>query len=388
MANKSSASKSVIITLIGIACFCLNETSHAQIDNEDIIIGKQRKLYSDILNEERALFIHLPADYEKSQRKYPVLYVLDGGYIFRFSKVTGTVESLAYENIPNLIIIGIKNTDRERDMFPMKTEDDPTSGGAENFLKFFSEELIPFVDKNYRTETFRILNGSSNSAFFSLYVLLESPNLFSAYIASSPTLLEWFDEHLHKRFGDRKKKNESLNKMLYLIYGENDFASILKAIPGFTNIIEENAPNGFIWKVKRIEDEGHVPYNSLYEGLQFVFSGWNYPREKIKEATFRDVKAYYDHLTETYGYNVEIPVMVLVNLGNELLGMNKVDEALEVLSYNEHLYPEDPRAQFYLGLAYEKNGEIALAVKHIEKAVELDPSWTRVKRKLVQLKKK
>ena len=388
MEKKSALLKSVIFTLIGMVFFLMTNLSHAQINDEDIIIGKYKKIYSDILNEERTLLVHLPSGYEKSQEKYPVLFVLDGGDIRTFSKVTGTVERLAYANIPNMIIVGIKNTDRERDMFPMKTEDDPTSGGGDNFLKFISEELIPFVDKNYRTESFRILMGMSNSAFFTVYALLENPSLFSAYIASSPTLLGWFDDLMYKKFAELNKKNDSLNKRFYLIYGKNDFSSILKAIPGFTKIIEENAPKDFMWEIKLNNDEGHVPYNGLYEGLQFVFSDWKYPSDKLEGATFQEVKTYYKQLSVKYGYNVEIPVMVLVNLGNDLVRNNKVNEALDILKYNVELYPVNPSAHFSLGSAYEKNGEITLAIKHIEKAVELDPSWTRVKRKLDELKKK
>lgn len=388
MKNKSSKYKSVVLILIGMAFFCMGNLSHAQTDNEDITIGKYKKLYSKILNEERLLFIHLPSGYEKSQEKYPVLYVLDGGYIPAFSKVTGTVEFLVWDNIPNMIIVGIKNTDRERDMFPMKTEDDPTSGGADNFLKFFSEELIPFVDKNYRTENYRILSGTSNSAFFTVYALLKKPDLFSAYIASSPTLLSWFNDIINEKFGGLKKKNESLNKMLYLIYGENDYQSIIKSIPEFTKIIEENAPKDFIWEIKLIKDDGHVPYNSLHKGLQFVFASWKFPREKLKETTFREVKAYYNQLTEKYGFNVKVPIMVLLNLGNDMVRNNRVDEALEVLKHNAMLYPGDQNSHLYLGLAYEKKGEKALALKHIEKALEINPSWEFAKRKLAELNKK
>ncbi|GAF69569.1 unnamed protein product, partial [marine sediment metagenome] len=56
--------------------------------------------------------------------------------------------------------------------------------------------------------------------------------------------------------------------------------------------------------------------------------------------------------------------------------------------HNVKLYPDEARAHFYLGLAYEKKGEITLAVKHIKKATEIDPSWARVKRKLEELNKK
>jgi predicted alpha/beta superfamily hydrolase len=387
MGKKSSVFKSTFLTLIGITFFCLTDVSHAQLKGEDIVIGKQRKIYSNILNEERSLLIHVPTSYEKSQRKYPVLYVLDGGQIFTFSKVTGTVERMAFGVIPNMIIVGIKNTDRERDMFPMKTKDDPTSGSAENFQKFISEELIPFVDRNYRTESFRILNGTSNSAFFTIYVLLENPNLFSAYIASSPTLLGWFENRLSKKFDERKNKNEAFNKILYLIYGENDFPSILEAIPGFTSIVEEKVPKGFMWEVKSVDDEGHVPYNGLYEGLKFVFSDWRYPSNKLRESTFQDVKAHYNLLSKKYGYNVDIPPIVLVDLGNAMVRVEKINEALEVLIYNVRLYPSNPMSHFYLGLAYEKNGDTASAVEHIGKAVELDPSWARAKKKLAELTK-
>ncbi len=378
----------ILLTLVSTALWGMNSPSRAQTSKEEIVIGEQVNLYSDILDEERSLWIHLPTGYEISPGKYPVLYVLDGGAISRFSKVTGTAEGLAFGIVPRMIIVGIKNTDRERDMFPMKTEDDPTSGGGDDFLKFIAGELIPFVDKNYRTENFRILAGASNSAFFTIYALLENPKVFSAYIASSPTLLGWFENPMVKKFDDLKKKNESLNKRLFLIYGEYDFPSIIKAIPGFTRILKENAPEDFRWQVKLSKGAGHVPYSSEYEGLQFLFSDWKFPGATLKDATFQDVEAYYDQLSEKYGYKVEIPVMVLVELGNEMIKKNKTEEALEILKYNVKLYPGEPTAHFNLGLAYEAKGEIELAVQHIQKAVEIDPSWTRVKRKLDELLKK
>jgi len=376
-----------LLTLISIAFFCMNNPCNAQISKEDIIIGKYIKLYSDILKEERSVLIHLPTGYEKSQEKYPVLYVLDGGSVPSFSIVTGTVERMAYEMIPNMIIVGIRNTDRDRDMFPMELENSRTSGGADNFINFFSKELIPFVDKNYRAENYRILSGTSNSAFFTISVLLKQPNLFSSYVASSPTLLEWFDDLLYKKFDELKKKNESLNKTLFLIYGENDYRSIIQSIPKFKKIIEENTPDKFKWEVELIKNEGHVPPNSVFKGLQFVFSGWKYPRGKLKETTFREVIAYYNQLAEKYGPDGKISKRVLLNLGSDLVKKNKINEALGVYQLNTKLYPGNPYAHYYLGLAYEKNGEKTLAVKHIEKALEMLPTWESAKRKLEELNK-
>lgn len=385
MGKKSTIKIIVILTMFMMVLSCTYDSSQTQSDEKDITIGIQVKLYSDILNEERTLLVNLPPGYEESNREYPVLYLLDGGQTFRFSKSVGTVGALAFGNIPKMVLVGIKNTDRERDMFPMKTENDPTSGGGDNFLKFISEELIPFIDKNFRTKNFRILSGTSNSAFFTVYALFENPDLFSACIASSPTLLGWIEDLLNDKIDELNQQIALLNKRLFLIYGEYDFPSIINAIPGFTRILEDNAPGDFIWGVKMIKDEGHVPYNSEYEGLQFVFSDWKYPGDKLKDTTFQEVKAYYSQLSKKYGYDVDIPVMVLINLGNELINKNDVSEALEILEFNVVLYPVDPMAHFYLGLAYEKKGETQLAIEHIKKAVDIDPSWSRAKRKLDEL---
>jgi predicted alpha/beta superfamily hydrolase len=377
----------ILLVLISIALFYMTNPCDAQISREVVVIGEHIKLYSDVLKEERSVLIHLPAGYEQSQENYPVLYVLDGGSVPSFSIVTGTVERTAYGMIPNMIVVGIRNTDRDRDMFPMKLENN-SGGGADNFMEFFSKELIPFVDKNYRTDNYRTLSGTSNSAFFAIYVLLKKPHLFSSYLASSPTLLEWFEDRLYKKFSELKTKDEALNKTLYLIYGENDFRSILKSVPKLNKILEENTPDEFKWKVELAKDEGHVPSNSVSKGLQFMFSGWKYPREKLNATTFPEVETYYNQLAEEHGLEAEISIAVLLDLASNLFRNNKIDEALEVYKLNIKLYPGNSYAHYYLGLAYEKKGEIALAVKHFEKTLDMVPTWASAKRKLEELKKK
>ena len=73
-------------------------------------------------------------------------------------------------------------------MLPVKTGLYPEGGGADSFLAFFTEEIIPYVDENFRTTKERILYGRSDSGLFTIYALLERPDAFSAYISSSPTV--------------------------------------------------------------------------------------------------------------------------------------------------------------------------------------------------------
>ncbi len=163
---------------------------YAQKKGDNIVIGEIVTIQSKVLDEERELLIYKPVGYDQSQEKYPVLYLLDAHLKFHFC--TGIVWSLRrYGRIPKMLVVGILNTDRNRDFTPTKVLN-PTEGGADNFIEFMKYELIPYIDKNYRTQPFRILYGSSLCGMFTIYTLLTAPDTFMAYIASSPSL--WWEE--------------------------------------------------------------------------------------------------------------------------------------------------------------------------------------------------
>jgi predicted alpha/beta superfamily hydrolase len=81
----------------------------------------------------------------------------------------------------------VKNTDGTVDRYP-------TSGGADRFLDFIQTELIPEIDRRYRTEACRIFTGHSLGGLIAIYILVNCPEMFQAYIASSPSLW-WDDQH-------------------------------------------------------------------------------------------------------------------------------------------------------------------------------------------------
>ena len=235
------------------------------------------RLYSKALDEARTFLVHLPEGYDKSQEKYPVLYLLDGGdtplssqYVTPYSHAVTTLKRLE-SSIPQMIMIGIANKDRCRDMLPVKIEEYPTSGGADKFLTFMVEELIPFVDRNFRTSDFRILYGESDAGLFTVYALLTHPGTFSAYIASSPTL-GWCPGVITDKAKALLAKKKQLKKFFYIIYGENDPPFITTTVPSFADQIKAAEPKEFQWVVKIIKNQGHVPPRSLYDGLKFIFS--------------------------------------------------------------------------------------------------------------------
>lgn len=180
-----SSTQLTVLLLLTIMLFP-NQSTYAQQNDTDIVIGKRISLPSKILNGELELSIYLPANYDSSAEKYPVLYDLNAFASFTYD--SGTIELLSRtRDIPNMIIIGLPGL--EDGYVPKPFEErgaEPAT--ADRSLKFFKEELIPFIEKNYRTSGFNILCGHSVGGLFTMYALFTQPDLFSAYIASSP----WF----------------------------------------------------------------------------------------------------------------------------------------------------------------------------------------------------
>ena len=150
--------------------------------------GFSKNIKSNTLSENRTILIHLPDNYENSNLSYPVMYQLDGDKKL-LRKTVSTINRLSRkkENTPEMIVVAIENTKRDRDMWPTHTMYYPESQplGSKDFLEFIEKELIPYIESNYRTNENRIICGQSLSAVFTLYAFLTKPNIFNSYIACS-----------------------------------------------------------------------------------------------------------------------------------------------------------------------------------------------------------
>lgn len=167
-------------------------------DTGMVSIAEVKKIHSKELDEERTLNIYVPYGYpEDSTTRYNVIYLLDGSANEDFVHITGLVDFLStYGIIPPSIVVGIANVDRKRDFtFQTSVEADkkefPTTGGSEKFIAFIENELLSWVDKNYRTNSNRLLIGQSLGGLLACEILLKKPDLFSEYIIVSPSL--WWD---------------------------------------------------------------------------------------------------------------------------------------------------------------------------------------------------
>lgn len=246
----------------------------------DILIGSKFNIHSSILNENRTCLISLPDSYNDSteiEKKYPIIILLDG--YAHFKTAVGTVHFMSSNsNRNNLmkesIIIAIENVDRRRDftITKIKTKRPNTGGGGRKFLNFIEKELIPFIDENYRTESYRTLIGHSLGGLLVLNSYMDKNSVFNAYIAIDPSI--WWNEEMMKSKVD-SISSLSLNKKLYIAtanQGEANYERNKKRHDNFYALMTKKPDGPINVELEYFEKENHrsVPLIALYEGLKYI----------------------------------------------------------------------------------------------------------------------
>jgi len=338
-------------------------------------------LKSGVLGEERTILVRTPPGYERDGQRYPVLYMTDGDA--HMLHTSGTVSFLARNNrMPEMIVVGIPNTDRTRDLSPThvaQLPDNPnvrfpTSGGADKFLKFIETELIPHIEAKYRVQPFRALAGHSLGGLFAVHAMLARPELFNAYIAVSPAL-QWDNFLMIDRAKEFFKSRKDYNRTLFVTLG-NEPGDIGDSFSLFREVLAKQQTKGFAWEAVRMEDEDHgsVVLRSHYAGLRKVFDGWQYPRNPNTGAIAGDIKAVEDHyrkLSERIGFTLHPPEALVNQVGYQLAGQGKMDEAIVAFKLNVERYPQSANVYDSLAEAYERSGKLDLARPNYERAVAL-----------------
>ena len=342
---------------------------------------KRLVLKSTVLGEDRTVLVRTPAGYETNNVKYPVLYMTDGDA--HMGHTASTIEFLTRNGrISDLIVVGVTNTDRTRDLTPAKSTDKnpagelrfPTAGGADNFLKFFETELIPEIEKEFRVQPYRIFAGHSFGGLFAIHALITRPTLFNSYVAVSPSL-QWENFEALKRAETFLKNQKELNVTLFASLG-NEPGAIGESFDKFKEALAKTNIKGFEWQAERMSDEDHgsVVLRSHYFGLRKVYADWQAPRDLTSGAVLGGLKgadAHYKKLSEKFGYSIPAPEGLINQMGYQLLFEGKPEEAIATFKANIERYPSSANVYDSLAEAYEQGGRIDLAEPLYDKARSL-----------------
>jgi hypothetical protein len=344
---------------------------NTSFSQDPVVIGQRKVIHSNILNEDRTYQIYLPQSYDWAvDRNYPVLYVLDGE--LNFIHTTGSVDFLASTSeIPELIIVAITSTVRVRDF----TQTDWSShwiggGGANNFKNFLSKEIIPEIEKDYRTNNFRILSGHSAGGQFVLYTLSSEPSLFNAYFAISPSL-DWDNKLPQRSLEESFEHTDSLKAFLYFAWSD-DLGQALANDQRLLQTLETKSPKKFRWVGKSFPDETHISITlpAQIDALRQLYAGYRLHNDLLTKG-FNYAEKHFEEVSKKAGYTIPVPEDVINNFGYEALDNGNIQEAITFFKRNIDQNPNSANAFDSMADAYEEAGMWDEAVKSSERAVEL-----------------
>jgi predicted alpha/beta superfamily hydrolase len=245
----------------------------------------EQTLPSTLLGEDRRILIRLPRHYAlDTTTRYPVLYKLDGDN--QFQRYDDSIDILhSFDAMPDMILVAMPNArgQRNRDLTPaglhQESGPDGTMGTGEmgrgdRFLDFIERELIPYIDRNYRTTPQRVFAGHSRGGLLVLQSLLSKPDLFQArFMFSAPLMRDeqrlivdtrkFFDEHPDHR------------SFLYCNWGEQENEGMSQSYAAMKTLLTSKAPKGLRWTIERARAADHqqTPIIALPSALYEFFAG-------------------------------------------------------------------------------------------------------------------
>lgn len=368
-----------LLCLAGVSILAAGSSSAQVLDRSfleegPITIGHTVSLQSDILSEERRILVSLPYDYAASSKRYPVVYITDPLLFHQFGYASGVIHSLSFiERIPQSILIGVHSDDREMDL---TTASAGRGGNADDFARFFREELQDYVDRNYRTEPFSVLIGHSAGGFFALHTLLHHPETFDAYIALDPSVW-WDDGRLVDDLKAAQASGKRFDKMLFTsnIRFVDDDADADPADLYYGELVElltGYMPAGLEFSHRSFPDESHAStvIPGIHQGLLAIYEDW--PLHEDVDSVDA-LLSRYRYLSDKYGYRVEIPFTHASDIGFRLLDGGKPEEALAIFEYALEHISQNEIAWYQLGTALKELGRLTEARAAFDKAIEEGP---------------
>ena len=382
-----------ILTFIAFAlCYAL---AFAQ-SNRLITTGTIETMESKILGETRRVWVYVPGSAMNDisgPKNYPVLYLLDGDA--HFLSMVGMVQQFSRNTLcPEMIVVGIANTDRTRDLTTsnipgpirlMGNVSAPTSGGSDKFLAFIEKELMPYIESKYPTQPYKIFVGHSFGGLTVINAFINHPHMFSAYLSIDPGMW-WDNEKLLSQAQSVLRNKKFEGKSLYmsiantLLPGMDSaqamadttmnsqfFRSIMKLDGAF----RANSANGLRYgsKFYSADDHNSIPIISIHDGLRSIFSFYQFNLTAADIAgfnaeTLNRIDKHYESVSRLMGYPVKFPEMMANALAYRFMGEGRMAQSEMLFALNIKNYPDSFNV-------YDSMGEYQEAIGNKQKAIEL-----------------
>lgn len=392
----------------------------AQTGERTIPLGEVFSFHSSILEEDRRLQVSLPETYDRTTIAYPVLFLLDGSSHLLHATATARFLAAARNRIPELIVVAIPNTNRNRDMTP--------GPGAATFERVLAEEIIPWVERTFRAAPERVLAGHSLSASFAVHALLNRPELFDGYVVASAPV--WRYDGLAGDITQGFPRAAKANAAVYLSVGQHENEQLRDGMQRFADALRRAGAGGPAWTYADLIDADHssTPQQSLHDALEARYRDYRFPffenpAELEQAGGLQGLEAHYRRAAGRLGYDLPppearlaavgriyltearhddvvrlakayarpYPAMAeqLVNqVGYDLLKRGETARAVQAFKDNAGTFPGSPNVHDSLGDAYCRAGDAAAAIASYQQAARVAEASTPPHPRLASYQKK
>lgn len=393
--NHTFNQKTMKTFFYSVAFFILTYCMQAQ-ENSPFTTGFEETISSKILGQERKVWIHIPnsngGNKIKDRGNYPVIYLLDGSE--NFNTVVSITEHMAESNLcPPMIVVGILHQNRLVDLTTGTDKELPdVKGGGEKFMSYVEKELIPYIDANYPTTTYKTFIGHSLGGLTVMNTFLHNPKLFNSYVSLDASLW-WDNQKVVKEAKTILPTQNYKGKTLYMAMANRlergvDTVSVQKDTSGTTGLIRsnlafikeqsKNKKNQLRFKYKFYEDDNHPSVRLIgeYDALRFIFEFYKlkiYDSE-LKNPDFKLdslLVAHYKNVSENIGYVVKPGENQINNLGYQMMGAKQLAKAETLFKLNTTNYPDSANCYDSLGDLYLEKGDKTKAIETFKKALTL-----------------
>ena len=231
---------------------------------------------SSSVGETRVICVWTPPGYNASGEAFPVLYMPDGGIDEDFPHIANTLaELVAEQSIPPMILVGIENTERRRDLtgpsdVPTDEKIAPVTDGSSRFRQFIADELFVEIDRRYRTTDQRSIMGESAAGLFVVETLLLKPEMFDSYIAMDPAIY-WNNKYLVRTAPAHLAKFPETKIRFW--FASSDAGDIQPYARELKEILEDNALDSLDWAYSDQPSEKH---NTIFRATKEAAIKWTF----------------------------------------------------------------------------------------------------------------
>ncbi len=325
---------------------------------------------SRVFNDTKVVTVVTPTLYEKNEKKsYPLLILLDGEYLV--DPYEGIMSYTSYwDDLPQVIIVGVNHDGAEGREFDTQTYKSTglPEGQGDQFYQFIANELIPYMEKNYRVAPFKVVAGHDLTAGFLNFFLYREKPVFNAYISFSPILPFEMEKRVPQALKDVEKST-----YYYMATASDDVKKIKQKVDTLNvNIKAVENPN---LKYKFEEFEGASHYSLVALGipnsLYFIFSEYQpISSREYEEKIVTLPSGYVDYLKKKYDairndLGIKIPVRLNDFKAIEAAIMKNAayDELEDLADMARDDYPKMIIGEYYQGLHHEMKGETRKAIR-------------------------